>query len=67
MTEPMPACCTAQHLTFLDDLRDSGVTNMFGATPYLQRVFKLSQADAMIVLAYWMRTFADRHRKEVPR
>jgi hypothetical protein len=26
---------------FLDNLRDSGVTNMFGARPYLERQFGL--------------------------
>ena len=29
--------------TFLNDLRDSGVTNMFGAAPYLQKEFGLDK------------------------
>ena len=29
--------------TFLNDLRDSGVTNMFGAAPYLQNEFGLDK------------------------
>jgi len=47
---------------FLDDLRDSGVTNMFGATPYLMEAFcNLSQDEAREVLKSWMRIFSDRH------
>ena len=52
------------HLLFLDDLRDSGITNMYGASPYLQRAFKLKDDDkARKILAYWMRTFSQRHPK----
>ena len=32
--------------TFLNDLRDSGVTNMFGAAPYLQKEFGIDQKSA---------------------
>jgi hypothetical protein len=52
---------TDEMLTYLDELRDSGVTNMFGATPYLQRKFGLSQRDAKTVLVAWMETFGARH------
>jgi hypothetical protein len=43
--------------TFLDALRDSGVTNMFGASPYLQKEFGIDQKSAREVLANWMRSF----------
>jgi len=47
---------------FLDDLRDSGVTNMFGATPYLMEVFSnLSEVSAREILKSWMKTFSDRY------
>jgi hypothetical protein len=46
---------------FLDDLRESGVVNMFGATPYIQREFGLSRAEASKVLTSWMETFDERH------
>ena len=46
---------------FLDDLRESGKTNMFGATPYVQQAFGLSLSDACEVLAEWMETFSERH------
>ena len=56
-----PEFCTDEHLEFLDDLRGSGVTNMFGATPYLQDAFPLDRREAMRVLRYWMGSFAERH------
>ena len=61
-TETKPECLTDDHLEFLDDLRESGDTNMFGARPYLAGEFpELTKQEAKAVLAYWMRTFADRH------
>ncbi len=57
-----PEKLTENHLKFLDDLRESGATNMFGATPYLRRRFRdLSDHEAGEVLVYWMKTFAQRH------
>lgn len=39
---------------YLDALRDSGITNMFGATPYVQRVFNVPRKEAMDLLVEWM-------------
>jgi len=39
---------------FLNNLRVSGVTNMFGAAPYLQEEFDLSRQEAKEVLLEWM-------------
>jgi len=50
---------------FLDDLRQSGVTNMFGAAPYLRREFDLRQQEASDMLIEWMRTFGERHPRPV--
>ena len=44
---------------FLNDLRDSGVTNMFGAAPYLQDEFGLDKREARQVLANWMQSFSE--------
>ena len=52
---------TIDHFEYLDDLRESGVTNMFGAGPYLQHEFGLSRNDAREVLKEWMFTFEARH------
>ncbi len=46
---------------YLDDLRESGVVNMFGARPYVAREFGLSSQEASAVLSEWMKTFSDRH------
>lgn len=49
-------------LVYLDNLRDEGVTNMFGARPYLMGEFPdLEKHQAGKVLSYWMQTFAERH------
>ena len=41
---------------YLDDLRDSGVTNMYGAGQYLQEEFGMNKYEARETLANWMRT-----------
>lgn len=46
------------HLRYLDALRLSGLTNMFGAAPYLVCEFpELDKRQAQGVLSYWMQTF----------
>ena len=45
--------------TFLNDLRDSGITNMFGAGSYLEDEFGLDKREAREVLAKWMRSFEE--------
>ena len=40
--------------TFLYALRDSGVTNMWGATTYLEDYDGLEREDAKAVLSQWM-------------
>jgi hypothetical protein len=44
---------------FLLALRDSGVTNMFGAGPYLQREFGLEKREARDILLKWMQSFSE--------
>lgn len=59
-----PAYCTEEHLEYLDDLRESGDTNMFAARPYVEREFpELSEDEASKVLLYWMSSFGERHPK----
>lgn len=61
LTIPRPSVVEDEHLTYLDELRESGETNMFGASPYLQAEFGLERKDAKEILLYWMKTFEDRH------
>jgi len=46
---------------FLDDLRDSGETNMYGAAPYIVEEFGVNKAEARVLLSAWMQTFSERH------
>ena len=47
---------------FLDRLRESSVTNMFGAGPYLQEQFDIeSKNEANEIVLKWMKTFEQRH------
>jgi hypothetical protein len=45
------------YFEYLDMLRESGVTNMFGAAPYLQKEFGIDRRQARDVLMRWMRSF----------
>jgi len=57
-----PEYLTEEHLRYLDQLRESGVTNMFGAVPFILLQFSnLNEQEAKQVLIYWMQTFSDRH------
>jgi hypothetical protein len=47
---------------FLDNVRESGSINMFGAAPVLQEVFGLERRDARDMLLEWMDTFAERNK-----
>lgn len=61
---PRPEFVTDEHLEYLDKLRESGDTNMFGACPYLMGAFPaLGRQKATTTLIYWMQTFESRHKK----
>ena len=53
------------YFIFLDDLREEGSVNMFGAIPNLMGEFGLDSIDARHVLGLWMSTFGERHKGEV--
>ena len=57
-----PEKCKIEHLEFLDQLRELGVTNMFGAVPYLIEAFDLTRDEASKILSYWMKTFGQEGR-----
>jgi len=50
-----------EYLEFLDDLRESGVTNMFGAGAYIRGAFDIARDEASKILTYWMHTFSERN------
>lgn len=58
-----PDWITEDMLWFLDDLRESGVTNMFGARPYiLEEYDKLNEDESGELLTYWMKSFSSRRQ-----
>jgi len=48
-------------LVYLDTLRESGVTNMFGAAPYVAEEFDIPKTSARKILGHWMKTYSERH------
>jgi hypothetical protein len=47
-----------EEFAYLDALRKSGVTNMFGAGQYLQRDFNMERYKAKEVVLAWMNQFS---------
>lgn len=57
-----PEVVDDEHLLYLDELRESGQTNMFGAGSYLQDEFNIEKhKEASVILRYWMKSFGERH------
>lgn len=58
-----PEGITDEHLEYLDELRDSGVTNMYGAPRYVQEEFDVDFEEAGRITSYWMKTFGKGSRR----
>lgn len=48
---------TNKYWIYLENLRRSGKTNMFGAVPYLMKEFRLSHKEAQEILVDWMKNY----------
>jgi len=48
---------------FLDNLRKSGETNMFGASPYIRERFACTRYEANRLLVKWMENFGGRQKR----
>lgn len=46
-----------EYFEYLDELREIGVTNMFGAASYLQEEFGLNKKEAKDILIKWIENF----------
>jgi hypothetical protein len=47
-----------KYYTALEIIRESGITNMFGAAPYLREVFpELSRMESNEILCNWMENY----------
>ena len=55
---------TNKYWIYLEELRKSGVVNMYGATPYLEGQFGLSHDEARKILADWMRNYNPKDYEE---
>jgi hypothetical protein len=44
-------------LVYLNELRDSGATNMFGAAPYVQTAFDTDKQEARRLVSLWMENY----------
>jgi len=54
-----PTAVTDEHLEYLDELRESGEINMYGAAIYLQDEFGTDKKEADKIVDYWMKSFGD--------
>lgn len=61
MTTKINPTLLEDYFVFLDELRNSGITNMYGSAPYLAEEFFLDKKTAQEVVARWMETFVERH------
>ncbi len=57
-----PEIVNDEHLEFLDDLRESAATNMFGASTYVKDEFDCTKKEAREIVGYWMETFGNENR-----
>lgn len=52
------------YYTILERIRQSGITNMFGAAPYLKEFCpELSRKEADEILCNWMRNYNELNKK----
>ena len=48
------------YFDYLDNLRDSGVVNMWLAAGYLEKEFDIPERDAKIIHIAWIRSYGDK-------
>ena len=57
-----PEEVTTEHLVYLDNLRETGATNMFGAGEWVESAFGVGRREARKIVRYWMDTFGEDDR-----
>lgn len=50
---------------FLEQLRRSGVINMYGAVPWLETAFNMSHTEAVKILTDWMGNYNPKDYEEL--
>jgi hypothetical protein len=53
-----------KHIKYLEKLRDSGVTNMWGAGVYLEREFVLTADEAKEILTAWIKSYKQKEERK---
>ena len=48
-----------EYFDWLEKLHQSGVTNMYGAGPYLEAYFSINEDEATALLVYWMEHYSE--------
>ncbi len=48
-----------EYYQYLENLRQSGVVNMYGAGPYLEKAAGIDSYEAMDILVSWMENYDD--------
>jgi hypothetical protein len=48
-----------EYYQYLEELRQSGVTNMFGAAPYLAKAYSLPNGRAIKIVGSWMENYSE--------
>jgi transposase InsO family protein len=51
-------------MEYLDMVRETDATNMYGAGPWLSNAYGLSKQDARAVLQHWMDTYNERRQAQ---
>lgn len=52
-----------KYYEFLEALRKSGQTNMFGAAPYLCSYFEMDRVQAIQILSEWMQNYEEINKR----
>ena len=61
MTDTVTGKMKEEIFDYLDFLRETGVTNMFGAAVYIEDEYGIDKKAAKALLLEWMETFGERH------
>mgnify|MGYP003133032521 FL=1 len=56
-----------EYYVYLEVLRQSGVTNMFGSAPYLREQFGLGRRESIKIVANWMDNYEELIEKKIIR
>jgi hypothetical protein len=59
----MPDFVTEEHFEYLDEFRELGIANMYGAPVYVEEEFGVSKEESIQIVSYWMKTFKERQKE----